>query len=265
MTVEAVASRTGTSLQEWVLDKHKDCNDRSLIVRAENLHYGYQGANGLVSVLSGLNLHVQKNEFVSIIGASGSGKSSLLYLLGGMESPSSGRIEVGGKCLQDLSGNELEAYRQNQVSFVFQFFNLLPSLTAKENVLLGMEAMGLAEAQARERAKSVLASVGLAGKEDRFPLQLSGGEQQRVAIARALAKRVPLILADEPTGNLDEQTAQEVMELLVRVQSEYQAAVVLITHDMDIARRADRILLLRKGTLEEIRPDAVAAAVQREK
>ena len=216
---------------------------RPLLVEVEGLYYGYDGPQGRVSVLTGVSMEVRRSEFVAIVGPSGSGKSSLLYLLGGMERASQGRISVEGCDLGSMSDREIESYRQYKVSFVFQFFNLLSSLTAMENVLLGMEAMGVSDEDAAERAHRALVSVGLQGKVDRYPAQLSGGEQQRVAIARALAKR---------TGNLDETTAQGVMKVLHDVQREYQTTVILITHDQSIARQADRVLELRNGFLKEI-------------
>ena len=225
---------------------------RPLLVEVEGLYSGYDGPQGRVSVLTGVSMEVRRSEFVAIVGPSGSGKSSLLYLLGGMERASQGRISVEGCDLGSMCDREIESYRQYKVSFVFQFFNLLSSLTAMENVLLGMEAMGVSDEDAAERAHRALVSVGLQGKVDRYPAQLSGGEQQRVAIARALAKRTPLILADEPTGNLDETTAQGVMKVLHDVQREYQTTVILITHDQSIARQADRVLELRNGFLKEI-------------
>lgn len=235
---------------------------RPVLVEVTGLHYGYEGPQGRVSVLNGVNLEARRQEFVAIVGASGSGKSSLLYLLGGMERAARGRIGVGGRDLGSMSDHEMESYRQRQVSFIFQFFNLLSSLTAMENVLLGMEAMGVSYEDAAGRAHQALVSVGLRDKADRYPAQLSGGEQQRVAIARALAKRTPLILADEPTGNLDEVTAQGVMDVFHHVQREYQTTVILITHDSGIARQADRILELRNGLLNEVDVDRESVLVR---
>lgn len=196
-------------------------------------------------------MQVEKGEFIAILGTSGSGKSTLLNLLGGLERPQQGQVWVGGQNLGKLTERQAETFRQTQVAFVFQFFNLLPTLTALENVLLGMEAMDNPPKDAVRRAKEVLAGVGLGNKFDRLPSQLSGGEQQRVAISRALAKRAPLILADEPTGNLDEETAGNVMELFVSMQKESESALVLITHDSSLAQRADRIVELVKGSLHE--------------
>lgn len=219
------------------------------LVHVEGLSYSYSGADGPVSVLREVNIQIEQGEFVAILGASGSGKSTLLNLLGGLEKPKQGQVWVGGHNLASLTDRKAELFRQTQVAFIFQFFNLLPTLSALENVLLGMEAMDDAPKDAARRANEVLAGVGLGSKLDRIPSQLSGGEQQRVAIARALAKRAPLILADEPTGNLDEETANSVMNLLVKMQRESNSALILITHDSSVAQRADRVVELVKGQL----------------
>ena len=232
--------------------------DNGPVVRSRGLGYSYEGANGPVNVLDGVDFDVQAGEFLAILGPSGSGKSSFLNLIGGIEKPTSGEIWVAGHNLATCTRAEMEAYRQTQVAFVFQFFNLLPTLTAFENVLLGVEAMAEPPVDRHARVSEVLASVGLANKAHRLPSQLSGGEQQRVAVARALAKRAPIILADEPTGNLDEATAAEVVELFVRVQAEYGSTLILITHDSAIARRAGRTLRLHRGNFtaagEALRP-----------
>ncbi|MCK9903796.1 ABC transporter ATP-binding protein [Frankia sp. Cpl3] len=221
------------------------------VVEASDLSYAYQGTDGPVPVLRGTDLTVRGGEFVAIVGPSGCGKSTLLTLLGGLEQPQAGTIRVADRDLRTLGAKELESFRQHVVAFVFQFFNLLPTLTAWENVLLGLEAMVPMPRDARQRADQWLERVGLAAKRDRFPGQLSGGEQQRVAIARALAKETPLVLADEPTGNLDEETAAAVLELFVAAQRMSGSAVVLITHDAKIAARADRVVELTRGRLHE--------------
>ena len=220
------------------------------LVQMRRVNYAYPGATGPVPVLHDVSLGIAQGEFVAVLGASGSGKTTLLNLLGGLDKPTSGVISVDDRDITRCSERELERYRQHTVGFVFQFFNLLPSLTAIENVRLGLEAMEPAPRDSEERAARLLRAVGLAGKEARFPNQLSGGEQQRVAIARALAKSAPLILADEPTGNLDEDTAVEVMNLFQRVVREERATLLLITHDPGVAKRADRVLLLNRGHIE---------------
>jgi putative ABC transport system ATP-binding protein len=219
-------------------------------IEVNNVSYSYTGPDGPVPVLRNVSLSARKGEFLSVLGPSGGGKSTLLNLLGGLEKPVDGEILVNGHNLARQSCRELERYRQTQVSFIFQFFNLLPTLTALENVLLATEAMELPPMDADARAHRFLAAVGLQDKINRFPSQLSGGEQQRVAIARALTRGAPLILADEPTGNLDEETAAQVMDLIVNVQRESGATLVLITHDLAVASRAARAVQLVKGKLQ---------------
>ncbi len=232
-----------------VLSAKPDPSSEPALLELESLSHSYPGPDGRVPVLSELNLRVRRGEFVAVLGKSGSGKSTLLNLVGGLEKPTSGVLRVEGRDIAGLSPSALETYRQTSVAFIFQFFNLLPALTAKENVLLALEAMDKPPADALERACGYLESVGLGAKMDRFPAQLSGGEQQRVAIARALVRRAPLILADEPTGNLDEDTAAQVMDLLAQVQRQSGATVLLITHDDKVAARADRVLRFSHGRL----------------
>jgi putative ABC transport system ATP-binding protein len=221
----------------------------SVIVAASAVSHSYRSPIGPVPVLNQIDLTVTAGEFVAILGPSGSGKSTLLNLIGGLENPSHGTIRVCGQDVSALSAAAMERYRQHTVAFVFQFFNLLPSLTALENVMLGLEAMEPSPPDPSRTARRHLDLVGLSDKVDRYPAHLSGGEQQRVAVARALAKRVPLILADEPTGNLDEDTAAEVMGLFARIRGESGAAIILITHDPVVAAGADRRLRLVKGRL----------------
>jgi putative ABC transport system ATP-binding protein len=237
------------------------------VIVASGLSYGYPGPDGPVPVLVGVDLRVRSGEFVAVVGPSGGGKSTLMSLLGGLERPDAGTLEVAGQDLTRLAGRALERFRQQSVSFVFQFFNLLPTLTAEENVLLGMEAMASPPRDAGSRAVLWLDRVGLSAKRDRFPAQLSGGEQQRVAIARALARDAPLVLADEPTGNLDEDTAAAVMAVLEQARAASSATLVLITHDPAIASRADRVLELSRGRVSEVssvpRPHLPAGAERR--
>lgn len=243
----ASPNRSTLSLGDVRMDSHNQ-----QLIQVEGLHYRYNGSDGPVDVLKNISLQVQKGEFLSILGPSGGGKSTLLNLLGALDRPTEGRVCVDGKDLTAMDARALERYRQTDVAFIFQFFNLLPTLTAFENVLLAMEAMENPPQDAHERACRFLSRVGLAEKMNRFPSQLSGGEQQRVAIARALSKGAPLILADEPTGNLDEETADAVMDLIVEAQRESGATLLLITHDLSVARRAGRTVELVKGGLKEV-------------
>ena len=220
---------------------------RPLVVDIGDLSYRYSAAGTETVILSSIDLRVSEGEFVAILGSSGSGKSTLLNLVGGLDTPQKGRMTVCGTDLMAIDPRGLERFRQSRIAFVFQFFNLLASLTAVENVELALEAMTPKPSDMRKRAMARLDDVGLAAKAHRFPAQLSGGEQQRVAIARALARDAPLILADEPTGNLDEETAGRVMALFDAVRSTSRAALLLITHDVTIAHRADRILHLANG------------------
>ncbi len=199
-----------------------------------------------VDALRGATLCVAPGEFVVILGPSGSGKTTLLNVIGGIEEATSGEVVVAGADIARLSGDELTAYRRDRVGFVFQFFNLVPTLTALENVQLLAEVTGK-DAEARSRA--ALARVGLGDVADRFPGQLSGGQQQRVAIARALVKEPPLVLCDEPTGSLDLDTGRQVLAVLRDLAREGHHTVLLVTHNSAIARMADRVVRLHSGSI----------------
>ena len=213
-----------------------------------------------VQALRGVDLSIGAGEFVVVLGPSGSGKTTLLNLLGAIESPTAGRLMVAGSDLATMGTDERTAFRRDGVGFVFQFFNLIPSLTARENVELVLELTGRPGAG---RAEAQLAQVGLGERLDNFPAQLSGGEQQRVAIARALAKEPPLLLCDEPTGALDLDTAKVVLGLIRRLQRERGTTVLLVTHNSAIAPMADRVLRLRSGVVvDDVRNDRPLAAEQ---
>jgi putative ABC transport system ATP-binding protein len=198
-----------------------------------------------LTILHPLDLTVPDGEFLAIVGPSGSGKTTLLGLMAGLDAPSSGTIDIGGTEITALDEDRLAVLRGARIGFVFQFFHLVPSLTALENVLVPMELVGRRDA--RERATALLAEVGLAERAHHYPTQLSGGEQQRVAIARALANDPPLILADEPTGNLDGQNGRHILDLLLSVRAARKVTLVLVTHDSEIAALADAKLTLRDG------------------
>ncbi len=198
-----------------------------------------------VDVLSDVSLEVPAGQFLAIAGPSGSGKSTLLGLIAGLDQPSAGTIEVAGVPITALDEDALARFRRDHVGYVFQSFHLIPTLTAEENVAVPLELAGAPDAMARARA--LLGEVGLAERAHHYPVQLSGGEQQRVAVARAIAHRPPLLLADEPTGNLDSATGKQIIELLVGVNRRLGSTLVLVTHDPALAAHADRIVTLRDG------------------
>ena len=200
-------------------------------------------------VLCNVDFSLPPGRLSAIMGVSGAGKSTLLNIVGGLDALDSGQISVCGHELQKMSQRDLTAFRSRYVGFVFQFHNLLPSLTAYENVLLGTEAQGSLDNEKRDRAMGYLVEMGLEGKEHKFPNQLSGGEQQRVSIARALSKEPELLLADEPTGNLDEVNGKRVLEILRRVQRQRQISVCLVTHNPELAAECDDLFILSSGKL----------------
>ncbi len=201
--------------------------------------------NGTLTILHPLDLVVPARQVVAITGPSGSGKSTLLGLIAGLDSPSTGQISIDGTDITSLGEDALARLRGKRIGFVFQFFHLLPSLTALENVLIPMEIAGVSGA--RTRAAALLAEVGLSERGHHYPSQLSGGEQQRVAIARALANDPPLLLADEPTGNLDSTTGRHVIELLLEINRSRGTTLVLVTHDPELAAVADASIALKDG------------------
>ena len=200
-----------------------------------------------VNVLTDVSLDVPPGQFLAIAGPSGSGKSTLLGLIAGLDQPTAGRIEVAGVEITGLDEDGLARFRRDRIGYVFQSFHLLPTLTAAENVAVPLELAG--ETDAAARAAALLAEVGLAERAHHYPVQLSGGEQQRVAVARAMARRPALLLADEPTGNLDSATGKQIIELLVGMNRRLGATLVLVTHDTALAAHADRVVTLRDGRI----------------
>ena len=212
---------------------------------------GVTKAYGPHVVLSECDLTVRGGEFVVVVGRSGSGKSTLLNLIGGLDRPTRGEVKILGDSLSGLSEDELSRVRCRKLGFVFQFFNLIPTLTVTENVRLPMALNGISKAETIERATTLLSELGLTDCGDRFPEELSGGEQQRVAIARALAHEPSIVLADEPTGNLDLDTAREVLELLNATCRRRDATLIMATHSREVIGSADRVLTIRGSHLEE--------------
>ena len=202
-----------------------------------------------LTILHPLTLQIPRGQFVAIVGPSGSGKSTLLGLIAGLDAPSSGQVVIDGVDITRLDEDALARLRGEKIGFVFQFFHLIPSLTAHENVSVPMEIAGAADA--RQRARALLEEVGLTGRAHHYPSQLSGGEQQRVALARALANDPPLVLADEPTGNLDSTNGRHIMDLLRHIHAQRGTTVILVTHDAELAATAEARLVLRDGRVVE--------------
>ena len=220
------------------------------VLEVRGLRKSYLGGDGgTIDVLRGLDLSVSTGEFVAITGESGSGKSTLLHLVGALDRPTEGWIALEGTPYEKLAPEALAALRNRRIGFVFQFHHLLRDFTALENVEMPLRIGGAAPGAARARAEELLASVGLGPRRTHFPAQLSGGEQQRVAVARALANAPSLLLADEPSGNLDEQNAEQLHNLFSGLARDFRTAVVVVTHNRALAGRADRVLRLGEGVL----------------
>jgi putative ABC transport system ATP-binding protein len=202
-----------------------------------------------VEILRGISFDVHKGEFVAVMGASGSGKSTLLGLVAGLDTPTSGSIRIEGEEISRLDEDRLAVLRGRKIGFVFQSYQLIPTLTAEENVLLPAELAGEDLAPAQQRARELLKTVGLEQRLDHYPVQLSGGEQQRVALARAFVRKPPLLLADEPTGNLDSVNGRQVLELMLSMNRSEGATLLLVTHDRELAAHASRIITLRDGRI----------------
>jgi putative ABC transport system ATP-binding protein len=217
------------------------------ILEARNLTKSIDTGTHRVEILRGINLEVPAGQFVAIMGASGSGKSTLLGLLAGLDTATSGSIILDGTDITGLSEDELAVVRGRKIGFVFQSYQLIPTLTAEENVLLPHELTGGEAKAGVARARGLLESVGLSDRMDHYPVQLSGGEQQRVALARAFMVKPPVLMADEPTGNLDSVNGSHVLDLLLSLNQREHTTLVLVTHDQTLASRADRIVTLRDG------------------
>lgn len=225
----------------------------TVILETKNVKKTYKMGDVLVPALRGVTFKVAKGEILAVFGSSGSGKSTLLHILGALDRADEGEVFVDGVDLSTLSDNELADVRLRKVGFVFQFFNLLPRLTALRNVELPLTLADVSDKECHEKASEVLKLVGLEGRVDHRPTELSGGEQQRVAIARALVNDPSIILADEPTGNLDTKTGFEIAQLMKRLNEEKGQTFVVVTHDPAIAETADRIIYLKDGLIEGIK------------
>jgi putative ABC transport system ATP-binding protein len=223
----------------------------SALIQTGNLTKHYRMGNALVRALDGVSMDVSEGEFVALQGTSGSGKSTLLNLIAGLDRPTSGTLRVDGSDLSAMSPEELSRYRRHGVGMIFQSFNLISTMTALENVALAMMFAEVPKTERDDRASTLLESMGLAGRQRHRPKELSGGEQQRVAICRALANSPRLLLADEPTGNLDSRTSRDIMDVLKRLNEQEGKTIILVTHDASLARRyAQRMMTLMDGMLQ---------------
>lgn len=219
------------------------------MIRLIDIHKDYRMGSNVVKALNGISLNIAAQEFVSIMGPSGSGKSTLMNIIGALDRPTSGSYHLDGEDVSSLTDNELAVIRNRKIGFVFQTFNLLPRKTALQNVELPLIYGGMARKARRQRAKETLEMVGLGDRMNHRPSELSGGQRQRVAIARALVTSPAIVFADEPTGNLDSQTGQEIMDIFTRLNREKKVTVLLVTHEADIASHADRIIHIRDGLI----------------
>ncbi len=223
--------------------------DDNILVRVKDVHKVYYRGGERLDILQGLNLEVPRGDFLALMGPSGSGKSTLLNLLAGLDRPTEGEVQVGGRRIDQLSEGSLARWRAANIGFVFQLYNLLPALTAERNVELPLLLAPLSRAERKRHVATALAVVGLADRARHLPRQLSGGQEQRVAIARAIAADPTLLLCDEPTGDLDRKSEEEILDLLAALNREHGKTIVLVTHDPHAAARARRILYLNKGVL----------------
>jgi len=222
------------------------------LVVTENLSKIYDVGKVKYPALHGLSIVFYSGEFVAIVGPSGSGKSTLLHLIGGLDKPTEGKVIVNGSDLSKLDSNKLAEYRNREVGFIFQFFNLIPYLSAIENIELSMSIAGTDSRNRRSKALTLLETFGLKDKASKRPTELSGGEQQRIAIARALANDPALILADEPTGNVDSETAKVIVNAFRKLVDEKEVSIIMVTHNLDLRNYCDRIVNLRDGKLESV-------------
>jgi len=225
------------------------------VVEIRNLDKKYYRGEEEIDVLRGLNLDVDAGEFIAFMGPSGSGKTTLLNLIGGLDTPTAGTVRIGGEEISALSGRKLAAWRARNIGFIFQMYNLIPVLTAFQNVQLPLLLTGLSRAERRKHVEAALSLVGLSDRMNHYPRQLSGGQEQRAAIARAIVADPTILLCDEPTGDLDRAAGDEILDIIGRLSKEYGKTVFLVTHDPMAAKRAGTVLHLDKGTLLECTAD----------
>lgn len=219
------------------------------ILRTENLVKTYGTGENVFNAVDGISFSVQKGEFVAIVGTSGSGKSTLMHMLGGVDRPTSGSIVINGQEITNMTNDQLAVFRRQQVGIVYQFYNLIPILTAEENVVLPIQLDGKKPDQ--ERLKNIFEELGISAKMRSLPNEMSGGQQQRVSIARAIINDPAILLADEPTGNLDTKSTDDIVDILKHTNKIFGQTIIMITHNMDIAKRVDRTITIRDGKIVE--------------
>jgi len=220
------------------------------MIRCIDVRKVYRQGNNEITALDGVSLDIAKGQFAVIMGPSGSGKSTLLHLIGGLDRPTSGELLVDQRLVGQMADDEVTLFRRTRIGFIFQFFNLLPTLSALENVTLPFVLDGRSKEEAEQRAKILLGKVGLENRKDHLPEEMSGGEIQRIAVARALAFDPPMLLADEPTGNLDSKTGESILSLLRDINREAACTIVMVTHSQEAARYGDRTIFFRDGKVE---------------
>ncbi|MEM3431265.1 MAG: ABC transporter ATP-binding protein [Candidatus Micrarchaeia archaeon] len=231
------------------MKKERQKENKRIIIELENVRKTYQMGDVKVNALCGINLKIYEGEFVAIIGHSGSGKSTLMNMIGSLDLPTTGKIKLDNIDITTLSESELAQWRGKKIGFVFQSFNLIPTLTALENVMLPLMFKDISMDEAKEKSRKMLEKVGMSHRMNHLPRELSGGEQQRVAIARALVVEPEVILADEPTGNIDYKSGLEIMGLLTKLNKEENRTVIVVTHERFVAEHAERIIELRDGVI----------------
>lgn len=229
-------------------------------IRVSNLSHTYSSGHANINILDSVNMQVAVGQTIALIGRSGSGKSTLLNLISGLEPVTSGDVKLAGQSMTSLNDHQRTLLRGKQIGFIYQAFNLIPTLSVRDNVALPLALAGVSTVNQRPRISQLLSAVGLQGRDEDYPDRLSGGEQQRVAIARALIHEPALILADEPTGNLDASSGRQVMQLLLDLVQQQNSAMLLVTHSMEVAQSADDVLILARGDVQRIHGNALSSS-----